>query len=133
MTDDKALDASKASLALLMHRYLGGLMDPFVTLLEAHKLMYFMHEAGEPLRSRYAKAPYGPYAENLTHVFRASPICSTRPPTIPVSRRCVAANSSAVLSGSAQFTANVERRLGRSVAPGWRGRKPKDVAGDNGC
>ena len=54
-----------------MHRYLGGLMDPFVTLLEVHKLMYFMQEAGEKLRLQYAKAPYGPYAENLRHVLNA--------------------------------------------------------------
>jgi len=54
-----------------MHRYLGGLMDPFVTLLEVHKLMYFMEEAGEPLRLRYVEAPYGPYAENLRHVLQA--------------------------------------------------------------
>lgn len=55
----------------LIHRYLGGLLDPFVTLLEVHKLMYFMQEAGEPLRLQYVKAPYGPYAENLRHVLRA--------------------------------------------------------------
>jgi O-acetyl-ADP-ribose deacetylase (regulator of RNase III) len=61
----------RAALVALMHRYLGGLMDPFVTLLEVHKLMYFMQEAGEPLRLEYAKAPYGPYAENLRHVFHA--------------------------------------------------------------
>jgi hypothetical protein len=36
------LDSSKASLVLLMNRYLGGLMDPFVTLFEVHKLLYFM-------------------------------------------------------------------------------------------
>jgi O-acetyl-ADP-ribose deacetylase (regulator of RNase III) len=58
----------RAALVVLMHRYLGGLMDPFVTLLEVHKLMYFMQEAGEKLRLTYAKAPYGPYAENLRHV-----------------------------------------------------------------
>jgi hypothetical protein len=58
----------RAALVVLMHRYLGGLMDPFVTLLEVHKLMYFMQEAGEPLRLRLAKGPYGPYAENLRHV-----------------------------------------------------------------
>ncbi len=46
-------------------------MDPFVTLLEVHKLMYFMQEAGEPLRLEYAQAPYGPYAENLRHVLHA--------------------------------------------------------------
>jgi hypothetical protein len=45
-------------------------MDPFVTLLEVHKLMYFMQEAGEPLKLEYAKGPYGPYAENLRHVLR---------------------------------------------------------------
>jgi O-acetyl-ADP-ribose deacetylase (regulator of RNase III) len=61
----------RAALVLLMHRYLGGLLDPFVTLLEAHKLMYFMQEAGQPLRLHYAKAPYGPYAENLRHVLHA--------------------------------------------------------------
>jgi O-acetyl-ADP-ribose deacetylase (regulator of RNase III) len=61
----------RASLVVLIHRYLGGLMDPFVTLLEIHKLMYFMQEAGEPLRLKYAKAPYGPYAENLRHVLHA--------------------------------------------------------------
>lgn len=60
----------RAALLGLMERYLGGLMDPFVTLLEVHKLMYFMQEAGENLKLRYVKAPYGPYAENLRHVLR---------------------------------------------------------------
>lgn len=59
----------RAALVGLMHRYLGGLLDPFVTLLEVHKLMYFMQEAGEPLRLKYKKHHYGPYAENLRHVF----------------------------------------------------------------
>jgi O-acetyl-ADP-ribose deacetylase (regulator of RNase III) len=58
----------RAALVELIHRYLGGLLDPFITLLEIHKLMYFMQEAGEPLRLRYVKALYGPYAENLRHV-----------------------------------------------------------------
>ena len=61
----------RAALVELMHRYLSGLLDPFVTLLEVHKLMYFMQEAGEPLRLKYMKAPYGPYAENLRHVLNA--------------------------------------------------------------
>lgn len=64
------MSSGRAALVVLMNRYLGGLMDPFVTLLEVHKLMYFMQEAGEPLRLKYAKAPYGPYAENLRHVLR---------------------------------------------------------------
>ena len=65
------MSPGRAALVVLIHRYLGGLMDPFVTLLEIHKLMYFMQEAGEPLRLKYAKAPYGPYAENLRHVLHA--------------------------------------------------------------
>ncbi|ACI97922.1 conserved hypothetical protein [Rhodospirillum centenum SW] len=65
------MSPGRAALVVLMNRYLGGLMDPFVTLLELHKLMYFMQEAGEPLRLKYAKAPYGPYAENLRHVLHA--------------------------------------------------------------
>lgn len=58
----------RAALVVLMHRYLGGLMDPFVTLIEVQKLMYFMQEAGEPLRLKYIKHHYGPYADNLRHV-----------------------------------------------------------------
>ena len=62
----------RAALVGLMHRYLSGLLDPFVTLLEVHKLMYFMKVSGEPAmeRLRVVKGPYGPYAENLTHVLR---------------------------------------------------------------
>ncbi len=58
----------RAALVGLMERYLAGLLDPFVSLLEVHKLMYFMQEAGEPLKLRLVKGPYGPYAENLRHV-----------------------------------------------------------------
>jgi O-acetyl-ADP-ribose deacetylase (regulator of RNase III) len=58
----------RAVLVGLIDRYLAGLMDPFMSLLEVHKLMYFAQEAGERLRLRYVKAPYGPYAENLRHV-----------------------------------------------------------------
>jgi uncharacterized protein YwgA len=54
-----------------MNRYLGGLIDSAITLLEVHKLMYFMQEAGEKLRLNYRKAHYGPYAENLRHVLNA--------------------------------------------------------------
>jgi O-acetyl-ADP-ribose deacetylase (regulator of RNase III) len=62
------MTAGRAALVVLMHRYLGGLMDPFVTLIEIQKLMYFMQEAGEPLRLNYIKHHYGPYADNLRHV-----------------------------------------------------------------
>ena len=59
---------ARAVLVGLMRRYLNGLLDPFVTLLEVHKLMYFMQLAGEPLKLRYAKGLYGPYAKNLRHL-----------------------------------------------------------------
>ena len=58
----------RAALVGLMDRHLRGLLDPFVTLLEVHKLMYFMQVAGQPLKLRFTKAPYGPYAQNLRHV-----------------------------------------------------------------
>ena len=82
----------RAALVGLMNCYLRGLLDPFVTLLEVHKLMYFMQVAGEPLKLQFAKdqlrmalmqvageplklqfakATYGPYAENLRHVLNA--------------------------------------------------------------
>ena len=61
----------RAALVGLMHRYLRGLLDPFVTLLEVHKLLYFMQTAGEPLRLRFTRASYGPYAENLRRVLHA--------------------------------------------------------------
>lgn len=58
----------RAALLELMRHYLSGLMDPFISLLEVHKLMYFMQEAGENLCLKYSKARYGPYSENLRHV-----------------------------------------------------------------
>lgn len=66
------MTTGRAALVGLMDRYLSGLLDPFVTLLEVHKLMYFMKVSGEPSmeRLRVVKGPYGPYSENLTHVLR---------------------------------------------------------------
>ena len=71
MVRDRAIPAmtpSRAALVVLMDLYLNGLLDPFVTLLEVHKLMYFMQFAGQPLKLKFTKAPYGPYAENLRHL-----------------------------------------------------------------
>lgn len=65
------MTAGRAALVSLIRRYLYGLLDPSISLLEIHKLMYFLQEAGEPLRLKYVKAPYGPYAENLRHVLNA--------------------------------------------------------------
>jgi len=63
-----AMTPGRAALVILMRRYLAGLLDPFITLLEVHKLLYFLQESGEDLRLRFKQAPYGPYAENLRHV-----------------------------------------------------------------
>jgi len=72
MTLDSAkaptMTPGRAALINLIDRYLSGLMTPFITLLEIHKLMYFMQEAGEHLKLRYTKGHYGPYAENLRPV-----------------------------------------------------------------
>lgn len=62
------MTVGRAALLGLMRRYLAAVMDPTITLLEVHKLMYFMQEAGEYLRLNYQKAHYGPYAVNLRHV-----------------------------------------------------------------
>lgn len=39
-----------------------------LSLLEIHKLLYFFQLAGEPLKLRFQKDTYGPYADNLRHV-----------------------------------------------------------------
>ncbi len=66
------MTSGRAALIGLMDRYLrSGLLEPFVTLLEIHKLMYFMQCVGEPLKLSYTKGSYGPYAENLRHVLNA--------------------------------------------------------------
>jgi len=67
-TKKPKMTVGRASLVILIHKYLEAMLDNSVTLLEIHKLMYFMQEAGEKLRLKYKVAPYGPYAENLRHV-----------------------------------------------------------------
>lgn len=63
-----SMTLGRAALINLMYRYFCNLFAPFVTLLEVHKLMYFLQVSQETLRLKYVKAPYGPYAENLHHV-----------------------------------------------------------------
>lgn len=62
------LTLGQAALVGLMDRYLKGLLDPFVSLLEIHKLMYFLKAAGENLpRLTFRKDSYGPYSPDLRH------------------------------------------------------------------
>ena len=56
---------ARAALVVLMDGYIRVLPDPYITLLEVHKLMYFMQVAGESLKLRFVKGRYGSYAENL--------------------------------------------------------------------
>lgn len=67
-TRKRPLTSGQAALVMLIERYLQGMLDPIVSLLEVHKLMYFLQESGEPLKLKYTKAIYGPYAQNLRHV-----------------------------------------------------------------
>jgi O-acetyl-ADP-ribose deacetylase (regulator of RNase III) len=64
------MNPSRAALVGLVSRYLDGLLDPLVTLLEVQKLMYFMQEAGQPLRLQFVPETYGPYATNLRHLLK---------------------------------------------------------------
>jgi O-acetyl-ADP-ribose deacetylase (regulator of RNase III) len=63
-----SMTVGRAALLALANRYLAAVMDPIVTLLELHKLLYFLQESGEGLKLRYEKATFGPYAENLRHL-----------------------------------------------------------------
>ena len=67
------LTPSRAALVLVMDRYVRGLMEPLiVTLLEVHKLVYFLQNAGLKMRLKFVKGHYGPYAENLPAMFLAT-------------------------------------------------------------
>ena len=67
-TSKPELTTGRAALIALIDGYLKGLLDPNVTLLEIHKLMYFLQEAGQDLKLQYEAQLYGPYARNLRHV-----------------------------------------------------------------
>ncbi|MEP7102453.1 MAG: macro domain-containing protein [Burkholderiales bacterium] len=62
------LSTARAALVELIRRYEAALLGAVVSLLEVHKLMYFLQEAGESLRLQYKAHTYGPYALNLRHL-----------------------------------------------------------------
>lgn len=70
-TEVPQMTPGRAALVGLMDQYVRSLLDTSVTLLEVHKLMYFLQIADEPLRLRFEEAPLGPYAQNLRHVLAA--------------------------------------------------------------
>ncbi len=67
-TEKPKMTMSQAVMIELVDRYLEGLLDPFISLLEIHKLMYFLQAAGQPLRLKFEAKSFGPYATNLRQV-----------------------------------------------------------------
>lgn len=65
------MTTGRAVLIKLIAQFQKGLVDPFVTLLVVQKLMYFLQEAGEPLKLNFVTGKYGPYADNLRHQLNA--------------------------------------------------------------
>lgn len=56
----------QANIIRLLSGY--GILGYELTLLEIQKILYFLQKSGEPLRLRFKKGPYGPYADDLSHV-----------------------------------------------------------------
>lgn len=62
-----AMTGGRAALVDIIRRYTDQALEA-PGLIEAQKLMYFLQQAGEPLKLKYAANQYGPYADNLRHV-----------------------------------------------------------------
>lgn len=60
------MNLTRAKVLFILSKYC--VLGYELTLLEIHKLLYFLQEAGEPLKLRFQKDAYGPYADNLRHV-----------------------------------------------------------------
>ncbi|MDP3972068.1 MAG: macro domain-containing protein [Candidatus Nanopelagicales bacterium] len=58
----------RAALIRVLRRYQSVALES--SLIEVQKLMYFLQVAGQPLRLRFEKGHYGPYADNLRAVLR---------------------------------------------------------------
>lgn len=73
MTQPPSMTVGRAAMIGVMRQYLSACMDPFITLLEVHKLMYFLTAFGEPIQKlSFQKGTYGPYSENLRHVLNVT-------------------------------------------------------------
>jgi hypothetical protein len=68
-TAKPSLTRARALLIRLMELY--RIPGYSLSLLEIQKLAYFLQFVGEPLKLRYVKHKYGPYADNLNHVLQA--------------------------------------------------------------
>jgi O-acetyl-ADP-ribose deacetylase (regulator of RNase III) len=56
----------RAMVLALLNRY--KILGYELTLLEAHKLVYFLERFGEPLKLNFEKGQYGPYSDKFNHV-----------------------------------------------------------------
>jgi O-acetyl-ADP-ribose deacetylase (regulator of RNase III) len=60
------MTGGRAAILKLLGQYLE--LGFAASVLEMQKLAYFLQEAGQPLRLRYAKGKFGPFASELAHV-----------------------------------------------------------------
>ncbi len=67
-TSKPNMTRSRSLLIRLLELY--GIPGYRLTMLEVQKLAYFLQLAGEPLKLRYVKHKYGPYADNLNHALQ---------------------------------------------------------------
>lgn len=65
-TERPAMTPTRANMLRLLSEY--SILGYDLTLLEVQKILYFLQVAGEPLRLKFTKHHYGPYADNLRHV-----------------------------------------------------------------
>lgn len=65
-TERPSMNPSRAICVKIWQQYFA--LGYELSLLEVHKLLYFLQEAGEPLKLRFEKQTYGPYADNLRHL-----------------------------------------------------------------
>lgn len=67
-TERPKMTPGRAAVLCLMRRYLVPGYVYRLSMLEIQKLAYFMQAAGQELRLKFEKGPYGPYADNLRKV-----------------------------------------------------------------
>ena len=67
-TSRAPLTTGRAALIDLLTSYTAVSLE--TSIVEVQKLMYFLQTAGEPLKLKYAKNHYGPYADNLRFVLQ---------------------------------------------------------------
>src|SRR5262249_17879850 len=65
-TERPKMTPRRANMIRLLSEY--GVLGYELTLLEIQKILYFLQTSGEPLKLRFQKGHYGPYADNLRHV-----------------------------------------------------------------